>query len=184
MLRYSRFQLFRFVLAAVAGGAIIGYFYGTHRTSMAMPNLIHVGALFGSIIVISLFLLAASRALAKSKASGPGKGLASNLVAVGAFLYAGLVVALATDWFFVDSVRPTTGMWSFLPHGNLFTGAGREGWVYVGLVTLMVVFLFAEKIIHSMLVYLGFRLPSYKTRTQNRTQAKGEPLKEDAQSSA
>lgn len=177
----SRFQMVRFCLASAVGGMIVGYVGGSYPRGWTMSNLVRVVSLFGSILVIVVLLLLFGLAFAKSKASGVGKGVAANVFAIVALVAAVASVVLAMDWLLVDSIRPTTGFWSYLPHGNLFVAGGRDGWVGVSLVTLLVIVIFGEKIVDNLMVYLGFRLPGYKTGARTRAKTKDDPPKEDAQ---
>jgi hypothetical protein len=158
MPRYSRFQMVSFCLvtAGVIGIAIYSWaIYQTPRWSWL--NATRIASLFGSIFVIAVLLVLSGIAFTKATAS---KGAKSAVAFIGSFVvFMGAIVSLvmAMDWLFVGSIRSTTGPWSQLPHGNLFVGAGKDGWTYLGLSIVLVIGIFGKKLSNSLMVYLGFR---------------------------
>jgi hypothetical protein len=138
----------------------LGYIGGSFSSIWTMQSFVRIASLFVAIGLIGAFLYLLSLALSRATAAGTGKGAASIISAIAAFVAALATFVIAVDWFIVGSIRPTTGIWSLLPHGNILIDGGRDGWV---LAILLIVGLFGEKIISSLAVYLGFRLPSYKS---------------------
>jgi uncharacterized membrane protein YhaH (DUF805 family) len=150
----------RFCLASAVGGAMIVYFAMSHPSGWTLANVGVVASLFGALAVVGLLVFFFGVGLKRAKASGKEKGVGWIVFAFVMGVAAIVTLAVAADWFIVDSIRPTSGPWSILPRGNLFVAGGRDGWVYVGLVALLLIAVFGQKIA----VYLGFQLPSYKTQ--------------------
>jgi hypothetical protein len=159
----NRFQVIRIVVAFSAGSMSLGYFAGTYPASWTMSNLTRVISLFGSILLIVILIWLFTYSLSRAKASSPGKGGGSVFIAIISLIVTIAVIVLSMDWLVVSSIRPTSGFWSYLPHGNLFIAGGRDGWVYLGLFIMMGFAIIAEK----LSVYLGFGLPSHKAESQS-----------------
>jgi len=80
-----------------------------------------------------------------------------------------IVAAIVTDWWIGASIRVGLHLNDALPPGNLLVAGGRAGWVYLGLIVLLLAMVFYDKIAGKLQVFKrfvpkGMHLPSLKKR--------------------
>lgn len=151
---FSRFRSIRHYVACVAAGTIFGLFIGSYPAGWSASNLGSIASLFGSIILVVGLLLLFGLARRSAKASPAGKGTGATYLATLSLVATFVSVSFILDWAPTAWVRAMPVFHDHLPQGNLLMAGGADGWLYVLLVTVIILTIYTD-----LLVYMGFRLP-------------------------